>query len=465
MFNSIFFTNLSVLIIIFALFYTIVMRYLKYNFIGINLSLTSAIVKLTGSRIEPSLSDAVAYQQLSHFLRNVDRDDFIKIVIYDSKGKSVLDTDPFFNIPTKNDNLGLTSRLHSSIPVYNLKANYLDIAYPYLKNGVTHKYTYQFLIKTFEMKREMRRLFLTLIFGLLVSFGILFVMAIQLSNIFASPITSLYERIKLIKQGKDVDLRLDNDTEIGEFSNFLNNTFVELKKSLRKLEKSNKIKDEFLANVTHELKTPLTASKGYVEYILSGRVKRTPEKVKKYLQIVLRNLARLEDRIEKLIDISSLKEGHNQKFLPFSINILIDEVLLDFKERIQSKGLTLIKDTEEIPVPVIGNRREIRIVLENILDNALKYTDNGYIKVGCKVDNDRCVVNVEDTGIGIPDEKLGVVFDKFTRATDKSKGVGLGLSIAYEIIEKHNGKIWIESRLNKGTKVFFTISLLKSEEG
>lgn len=465
MFNSIFFTNLSVLIIIFALFYTIVMRYLKYNFIGINLSLTSAIVKLTGSRIEPSLSDAVAYQQLSHFLRNVDRDDFIKIVIYDSKGKSVLDTDPFFNIPTKNDNLGLTSRLHSSIPVYNLKANYLDIAYPYLKNGVTHKYTYRFLIKTFEMKREMRRLFLTLIFGLLVSFGILFVMAIQLSNIFASPITSLYERIKLIKQGKDVDLRLDNDTEIGEFSNFLNNTFVELKKSLRKLEKSNKIKDEFLANVTHELKTPLTASKGYVEYILSGRVKRTPEKVKKYLQIVLRNLARLEDRIEKLIDISSLKEGHNQKFLPFSINILIDEVLLDFKERIQSKGLTLIKDTEEIPVPVIGNRREIRIVLENILDNALKYTDNGYIKVGCKVDNDRCVVNVEDTGIGIPDEKLGVVFDKFTRATDKSKGVGLGLSIAYEIIEKHNGKIWIESRLNKGTKVFFTISLLKSEEG
>lgn len=465
MFNSIFFTNLSVLIIIFALFYTIVMRYLKYNFIGINLSLTSAIVKLTGSRIEPSLSDAVAYQQLSHFLRNVDRDDFLKIVVYDSEGKLLFDTNPFFNIPTKNDNLGLTSRLHSSIPVYNLKANYLDIAYPYLKNGVTHKYTYQFLIKTFEMKREMRRLFLTLIFGLLVSFGILFVMAIQLSNIFASPITSLYERIKLIKQGKDVDLRLDNDTEIGEFSNFLNNTFVELKKSLRKLEKSNKIKDEFLANVTHELKTPLTASKGYVEYILSGRVKRTPEKVKKYLQIVLRNLARLEDRIEKLIDISSLKEGHNQKFLPFSINVLIDEVLLDFKERIQSKGLTLIKDTEEIPVPVIGNRREIRIVLENILDNALKYTDNGYIKVGCKVDNDRCVVNVEDTGIGIPDEKLGVVFDKFTRATDKSKGVGLGLSITYEIIEKHNGKIWIESSLNKGTKVFFTISLLKSEEG
>jgi len=454
-----------VLIIIFALFYTIVMRYLKYNFIGINLSLTSAIVKLTGSRIEPSLSDAVAYQQLSHFLRNVDRDDFLKIVVYDSEGKLLFDTNPFFNIPTKNDNLGLTSRLHSSIPVYNLKANYLDIAYPYLKNGVTHKYTYQFLIKTFEMKREMRRLFLTLIFGLLVSFGILFVMAIQLSNIFASPITSLYERIKLIKQGKDVDLRLDNDTEIGEFSNFLNNTFVELKKSLRKLEKSNKIKDEFLANVTHELKTPLTASKGYVEYILSGRVKRTPEKVKKYLQIVLRNLARLEDRIEKLIDISSLKEGHNQKFLPFSINVLIDEVLLDFKERIQSKGLTLIKDTEEIPVPVIGNRREIRIVLENILDNALKYTDNGYIKVGCKVDNDRCVVNVEDTGIGIPDEKLGVVFDKFTRATDKSKGVGLGLSITYEIIEKHNGKIWIESSLNKGTKVFFTISLLKSEEG
>ncbi len=465
MFNSIFFTNLSVLIIIFALFYTIVMRYLKYNFIGINLSLTSAIVKLTGSRIEPSLSDAVAYQQLSHFLRNVDRDDFLKIVVYDSEGKLLFDTNPFFNIPTKNDNLGLTSRLHSSIPVYNLKANYLDIAYPYLKNGVTHKYTYQFLIKTFEMKREMRRLFLTLIFGLLVSFGILFVMAIQLSNIFASPITSLYERIKLIKQGKDVDLRLDNDTEIGEFSNFLNNTFVELKKSLRKLEKSNKIKDEFLANVTHELKTPLTASKGYVEYILSGRVKRTPEKVKKYLQIVLRNLARLEDRIEKLIDVSSLKEGHNQKFLPFSINVLIDEVLLDFKERIQSKGLTLIKDTEEIPVPVIGNRREIRIVLENILDNALKYTDNGYIKVGCKVDNDRCVVNVEDTGIGIPDEKLGVVFDKFTRATDKSKGVGLGLSITYEIIEKHNGKIWIESSLNKGTKVFFTISLLKSEEG
>jgi len=254
-------------------------------------------------------------------------------------------------------------------------------------------------------------------------------------------------------------LKVSTGTEIDDFARFLSGVLTDLNFSLKELERLNRAKSDFIAVVSHELKTPLTAAKGYIDFILSGKAGKITKKIKNNLEVVGRNLSRLEDRILNILKFSRGEVVGELRFEPVSLNILVEEVLIDNRRRIEENGLKLIKILEKGLPSVYVNREKIREAVENILDNAIKFTDNGYIEVRTYQENGEIVLTVTDSGRGIPEERLESVFERFTRFDLTRSGMGLGLAIVKEIMEAHRGDVQIKSRLGEGTTVMLKFKL------
>lgn len=217
---------------------------------------------------------------------------------------------------------------------------------------------------------------------------------------------------------------------------------------------------DFLIAVSHELKTPLTAIKGYIETLLDEV--KDPEK-HKYIEIVHHNVERMTRILEDLITLSQIE---NLKIKPemkkTNIARIAENVFLLFEKKATQKGLKLLLNVHEVP-DVIGNEFKLEQMLINLVDNAIRFTEKGKVEICVyhQRDNNNVVIEVCDTGIGIEQKYIPHIFEKFF-VVDKSRsrysgGTGLGLSIVKSIVLMHNGKIEVESTPGKGTK--FTIIL------
>jgi len=223
------------------------------------------------------------------------------------------------------------------------------------------------------------------------------------------------------------------------------------------------IKRDFVANVSHELRTPLASIKGYAETLLDGALddKKT---LKNFLTIIDRHANRMTALIEDLLTLSML-ESHQMpmSFEPLDIKGLINSIIQGFEKQAKDKGIKLITDIgKEIPkIPADKDRLEQVIV--NLVDNAIKYTNNGTVKIFVRKSDNMLQIDVEDTGIGIPEKDIPRIFERFYRV-DKGRsrelgGTGLGLAIVKHIIQGHNGKIWVKSELGKGSVFSFSLPL------
>jgi PAS domain S-box-containing protein len=237
-----------------------------------------------------------------------------------------------------------------------------------------------------------------------------------------------------------------------------------LKISYEELKETEKLKNEFISNITHELMTPLTSIKGYSELLYNDVIDTSSYKQKRSLEVILRNSDRLISRIKDLLDVASL-ENDEIHFNPCSVSIneIITESIQDLKPILQTKEIDVINDTA-MPSSVCGDKEKLIQVITNILSNAIKFTpDKGKIIITAREDEDEIKISINDTGIGIPDDKLERIFDRFYQVDSSSSrkygGFGLGLSICKTIIEKHNGLIWAESNGNGST---FNIVLPKN---
>lgn len=224
---------------------------------------------------------------------------------------------------------------------------------------------------------------------------------------------------------------------------------------------------ELIANVSHELKTPLTAIRGFSQAMIDGTLHR-PEDFAMPAEIINRETERTIRLVNSLLELSKLESGTvrlNQE----SVNLteLLERTLMVFQPRAEESKVSLIG--ELLPTPtIVGDTDRLRQVFNNLVDNAFKYTlSGGTITVSCKVVDNEVVVNVSDTGAGIPPEDLPHIFERFYQA-DKSRskpvsdnssglGLGLGLAICREIIHAHHGAISVQSKLNHGTT--FTVAL------
>lgn len=266
------------------------------------------------------------------------------------------------------------------------------------------------------------------------------------SKNISRPITKISDYAKRIGKGQDVeDLDIVGQDEIAKLAK----SFNEMK---REIKASEDIRKEFVANVSHELRTPLTTIIGFLKGILDGVIK--VEEQPKYIQIAYDEANRLKTLTTEILDATKLESGRVMlNITKFSLSNLLDDIFMEFNQEVQSKGLVLLTEYRKT-LMLEADRDKIKQVIINILSNALKFTQKGYIKISARYANQKMIIKVEDTGIGISKEKLPYIFDKFYTANQYGSatgGAGLGLNIAENLIKIHDGKITVESEINVGT--------------
>lgn len=221
------------------------------------------------------------------------------------------------------------------------------------------------------------------------------------------------------------------------------------------------IKRDFVANVSHELRTPLASIKGYAETLLDGAMDDR-EILKNFLSIIDKHANRMTALIDDLLILSKLESQQMPlKLEEVDIKGLIHGVIHGVEKNARDKGLKLIGDVQKGLPKIMTDKVRLEQVIVNLIDNALKYTNQGEVRVKACIEGENLRVDVEDSGTGIPEKDLARIFERFYRV-DKGRsrdlgGTGLGLAIVKHIIQAHNGKIWVQSLQGKGTTFTFTI--------
>ncbi|MCK4348815.1 MAG: PAS domain S-box protein [Thermoplasmatales archaeon] len=244
----------------------------------------------------------------------------------------------------------------------------------------------------------------------------------------------------------------------------------ELKKYQRKIEQQNiklkkldKIKSDFLNVTSHELRTPMSAIKGYVQMLLNRSLGEISEEQKRGLEVILRNANRLDNLVQDILDISRLESG-TMKFIVEKTDIqkMIDEVTETMQSSADLKDIKIKMETEEKLPSLNIDQDRIKQVIMNLVNNAIKFSPDGsIINIRAKREEDNILFEVQDFGKGIPGDKQKKIFDIFYQVESskntKFGGAGLGLSISRGIILAHGGEIWVESTLNEGSTFRFTL--------
>ena len=286
-----------------------------------------------------------------------------------------------------------------------------------------------------------------------------------LSRQIVNPIIRLKNAAEQIQKGNyNFQLKAPSKDEIGA----LFESFEEARKQLKESEETQKKyelnRTELITNISHDLKTPITTIKGYIEGIIDG-IPRSKEKQKKYLETIYQNAVHMDSLIEDLFLLS--KFDLNQSLYQFE-NINIKEYLADCYEELQfdfqEKGIKLEYkvDYDENRL-VKADRQQLKRVILNIINNAINYksTSNPKIEIILTEKGAGAQIEIRDNGIGVPDDILDKIFERFykeDKARSKSSpGTGLGLYIARKIILDHGGSIWAKSQVGSGTSIFFTL--------
>ncbi len=264
------------------------------------------------------------------------------------------------------------------------------------------------------------------------------------------------ELIDIKGQKIPIDVNVASFKKDGKFAGMVLTIrdITERRKIEDELKKSDKLRTEFMNIAAHELKSPVTPIKGYLDLIISD--KDSNEKIKNWAKISLRNSERLLKLVNDILDVSRL-ETDTMRFDMEKISIveILDEVAEDMKPVIEGKGLKFITNIPLDLPEITGDKFRLAQIFKNLLVNAIKFTDTGSISINAKQNKEYILISVTDSGIGIHKDELKKIFNKFYQAYTgedrKHEGTGLGLFICNNIIQKHNGKIWAESQVGKGS--------------
>lgn len=241
----------------------------------------------------------------------------------------------------------------------------------------------------------------------------------------------------------------------------INEAKKELEKANRELMAMDEMKSKFLGTASHELKTPLTAIKANVDFILSGREGPIPRNLRQYLSTVQRNTNRIQEIMEKMLDMARIKAG--------KIGLLVEKVNLLRAVKGYVKEIKPIEKRLDIKIKiprgvyVQADKDRLHDIYINLLSNAVKFTPKGgEVRITARRDNDVVLAGVSDTGVGIPEDQCEKVFDEFYQVDRRRYGgTGLGLTIVKGIVEEHGGKIWVDSQVGKGSTFYFTVPLAR----
>jgi len=295
--------------------------------------------------------------------------------------------------------------------------------------------------------------------GMFISIGLVILVSVLFSRSISKPIIQLESAAKDIAEGNvDRTLQLDRKDEFGALAKSLNRMAERLRSDNETLKNLYDRQRQFFADITHEIRNPLHTISGALEML---QLKNLPsEQRQRYVETA----ARQTERINRLFkDLMTLQRYDSDSYFiekkPFDLQLTLEDIEEMFRSQAAEKELDLIVDKKS--VTVFADPSKIEQVLENLVSNAIKYTNSGYIKVSLSESDTDVTVKVEDSGIGISEDHLSRLFDRFYR-TDKARsrdkgGTGLGLSVVKSILMAHGSEINIESTAGEGSLFWFSI--------
>lgn len=305
---------------------------------------------------------------------------------------------------------------------------------------------------------------------LMIAMGLALVLSIFGSWIAAQrvtrPLQAIRHSARSIIKG-DFDEKIQVDSRASEFQDLaknLNKMSDSFREKIVELERLARLQNEFIGNVSHEVRNPIFAVGGYLEALGSSEL--SSDKRQFYADKGLANLQRLNNLFSDLIEIARLEYREDLiKPAPFDLQDLVDEISEIVRPNAIEKGIQFESDNDA--VSVVADRNRIRQVLTNLIDNAIAYSDAGTVRCRLRQRLDKVRVEVVDTGKGIGDEHLERIFERFYRVdpdrSRKSGGTGLGLSIVKQILHAHGETIHVESTPGRGTRFWFDLPLASEE--
>ena len=317
---------------------------------------------------------------------------------------------------------------------------------------------YVILLKPLSALSERNNSYLTIVY---ITMGLIFLLSLIILLFFTETIYRplkkiIYATEQYAEGNMHYELSVDSYDEMGYLAGTLGYMASEIAQS-------EDVQKKFVANVSHDFRSPLTSIHGYLEAMIDGTI--PPEMHDKYLHIVLNETDRLTKLTNSLLQLNNLNtRGIALNRTVFDINPVIRDTLDTFEGTCLKKGIRfeLILTGEEMFVD--GDMEKLQQVLYNLIDNAIKFSHHdSVIKIETSVKKTKLLVSVKDSGIGIPKDSVGLIFDRFyksdlSRGKDK-KGTGLGLSIVKEILRSHNENINVISTEGVGTEFIFTVAL------
>ena len=418
--------------------------------------------KNAASQISQNIDD-------NKFIDDISRDNSLLIFITDSDGNIIYSADPYKNtygndIDEPNENpYHQNEELNWQKAVYHsLPDNYEVFLNSLKENGKFTEYKTDTLYVYGEYISEDKILYLStnldpvgaaaeiiriqLIAVTLISFGIAFFIAFVISKKFSEPISEISEQAANLGSDKfNGNFKKGSCTEIDELENTL-------KKTNSDLNKAKNFQRELLANISHDLRTPLTMIKGYGESIKdfgNDEIQRNSD-----CEIIIKEADRLNALVNEILEYSELQtESHIEKFEKINFSEITKNIISGIEPLFENQGGTIEKNISD-NIFIVGNSMQIERVIYNLVDNAIRHSGkNKIVKITLEKNNDLAILSVKDTGKGIPEDMLEHIWDRYFTSRQRGKNVvsGLGLAIVKQIVLNHGGSCEVHSKINEGS--------------
>ena len=289
-----------------------------------------------------------------------------------------------------------------------------------------------------------------------------FLLAFGMGRWISAPLQRMITASSKMAAGQDVDIPEEGPQEVQELARSLN----QMHRQVRVVQTSQR---DFVANVSHELKTPLTSIQGFAQAILDGTV-QTPEGLKQAGEVIYSESNRMYRLVLDLLTLARLEGGTaDLQREKIDLSVLLKDIATKFAPQAQAARVELLSRIDALP-SIIGDGDRLAQVFTNLVDNALKFTPpQGRVTIQAGRVDGAALVDITDTGRGIASEDQGRIFERFyqmdkSRRGGSERGVGLGLPIAREIVQAHGGKIWVESRPGEGSHFFVRLPLVRPDD-
>ncbi len=418
-------------------------------------------------------SDSLRYhhlQQLAHAAN-------LRLTLIDDQGKVLFESElPESQLPTVENHLSRTEVQIALMKEFGTNIRHsatINIDMLYLAKNIRTPFPAESgysLVKflrlgvplTFvnEVMREIQaKIIFTSAIVLLVVVAVSFFVSRQISK----PISTMAKIAEEIRSGnleKRIPVRTSD--ELGKLAESLNSMVDKLNEDISKLKKLERVRSEFLGNVSHELRTPIFAMQGMLETLLHGALD-DKEVSRDFVERALKNTERLNTLLGDLIEISRIESGEmKMSFRFFDVNEFLSQIVTEMEQFSKQKNISLQLEQSAGNVSAYGDQERLKQALLNLIDNAIKYTQqNGTVTVSASQADGKTKLLVRDTGIGIAEEHQARIFERFYRVdrerSRESGGTGLGLAIVKHIVEAHGSHVEVKSIVGKGSEFSFEL--------